>query len=185
MDNKFKEEGRKGARIIDPDLSVGGRKFWRPAANHGFAERPYTFSRPTPDRGYMKALKYIAENPGCKRADITDAAGWNPGTHQSVFQDMSHAELFRISTKGEYFITAKGAALVKDVYGKDGFLESFKGSLRESTEDAFQEGYDDFMEVLVSGHRPGPEPNESPYPEGTEEDESYYCGWIAAYDNNM
>ncbi len=170
---------------IDPDLSVGGRKFWKPARRPGWAERPYTFTKPTPDRGYMKALKYIAENPGCKRVDIADAAGWKHGTHTQTFQDMSHAELFRISTKGEYFITAKGAALVKDVYGKDGFLESFRPSARDSIDNAFQEGYDDFMETLVSGHRSGPEPNDSPYPEGTEEDESYCCGWISAYDNNM
>lgn len=109
---------------IDPSMKVGNSKFYYPAERKNSLSR-YTFEKPS-GTVYLKVLKYIVDNPGCKRNEALEAAGLRPDTHQGLFQNMSNEEFFRITTKGEYFPTKKGIDFVKKHFNKKDYNSGYK-----------------------------------------------------------
>ena len=116
---KFTEESR-----IDPNMKVGNMKFYYPAESKNSISY-YSFAKPKGAK-YLKALKYIVDHPGCKRAEIEKAAGFKADRHQGLFQCMSNEEFFRITTKGEYFATQKGVDFVKKNYNPKDFKSTYQ-----------------------------------------------------------
>ena len=82
----------------------------------------------------------------------------------------------------------RGACLVKDTYGYLGENHKidYNKVLQETTEsNAWQQGFDAAMKAHIEGHNIDPNRflPDSPYDEGTMEDDEWVAGWVAAYDN--
>jgi len=82
--------------------------------------KPYTYTRPTPARAYVKVVKFIAEHPDCKRIDVIRGL-WRPnanafdarGFQSSLFANLLYADFIDYNSKHEYNATQKGYDLLK------------------------------------------------------------------------
>ena len=76
----------------------------------------YTYEKASPERAYVKVLKFVAEHPNCKRFDIIKAL-WCPnttdakqcrGTNSALFACLLYDDLLDYNCKYEYTVTKKG-----------------------------------------------------------------------------
>ena len=83
-------------------------------------QQNYTYAKPTPERTYVKVIKYIAEHPNCKRFDIVRAL-WCPnstkydcrGHQSSLFSNLLYDDLIDYNYNYEYSVTKKGYDLLR------------------------------------------------------------------------
>lgn len=91
-----------------------GRKVYTP-----YLDGNYTWTKPTPERSYIKVLKFVAEHPRCKRIDIIRAI-WYPnatkessrGSMSSLFACLLYDNFLDYNSKFEYTITSRGYELL-------------------------------------------------------------------------
>ena len=82
--------------------------------------RNYTYTRPTPERTYIKVVKFVAEHPGCKRIDIIRAL-WRPnaerraarGEQSMLFANLLYNDLIDYDSEYEYYVTQDGVDLLR------------------------------------------------------------------------
>lgn len=75
----------------------------------------YTYEKASPERTYVKVIKFVAEHPNCKRIDIIRGL-WAPnankndsrGTSSSLFACLLYDDLIDYNDKYEYNVTQKG-----------------------------------------------------------------------------
>ena len=78
----------------------------------------YKFNSPTPNRVYVKVLKFVEANPGCKRRDIINAIygkGYSRGHCSLMFSHMLYADILDYNAKYEYRVTRKGKSILRKV----------------------------------------------------------------------
>ena len=78
----------------------------------------YKFNSPTPNRVYVKILRYVDANPGCKRRDIINAIygkGNSRGHASLIFSHMLYADILDYNAKYEYKVTRKGKNILRKV----------------------------------------------------------------------
>jgi len=81
--------------------------------------RNYTYTKPTPERTYVKVVKFVAEHPGCKRIDIIRAL-WRPkaekkaarGEQSMLFANLLYDDLIDYDCEYRYFVTLDGIDLL-------------------------------------------------------------------------
>lgn len=83
-------------------------------------QRNYTYTKPTPERTYVKVIKFVAEHPNCKRIDIIRALWWPKATkfdargEQSLlFSNLLYDDLIDYNCKYEYTVTQKGYDILR------------------------------------------------------------------------
>ncbi len=75
----------------------------------------YTYEKASPERSYVKVIKYIAEHPNCKRIDIIRGI-WCPnatkysarGHNSMLFSNLLYDDLIDYNRNYEYSVTKKG-----------------------------------------------------------------------------
>ena len=79
----------------------------------------YTYGKPSPERAYVKVVKFVAEHPNCKRIDIIRGI-WRPnakafmrGHQSSLLANLLYEDFIDYNRKYEYSITPKGYELLK------------------------------------------------------------------------
>ena len=93
-----------------------GRKVYTP-----YLDGNWTWTKPTPERAYIKVLKYVAEHPRCKRLDIIRAI-WRPNANKltsrgymsSLFACLLFEDFLDYNSKFEYTITRLGCELLRN-----------------------------------------------------------------------
>jgi len=83
-------------------------------------QRNYTYTKPTPERAYVKVIKFVAEHPNCKRIDIIRAL-WCPnatkftarGEQSALFSNLLYDDLIDYNYNYEYTVTQKGYDLLR------------------------------------------------------------------------
>lgn len=91
-----------------------GRRVYIPYLNGN-----WTWTKPTPERAYIKVLKFVNEHPRCKRIDIIRAI-WCPnatkesskGYMSSLFACLLFEDFIDYNSKFEYTITHNGWKLL-------------------------------------------------------------------------
>ena len=83
-------------------------------------QQNYTFTKPTPERSYIKVIKFVAEHPHCKRIDIIRGLWWPNATkidargeQSALFSNLLYADLIDYNDKYEYIVTPFGLNLLK------------------------------------------------------------------------
>lgn len=78
-------------------------------------QQNYTFTKPTPERTYVKVIKFVAEHPNCKRIDIIRGLWWPNanktdarGEQSALFSNLLYADLIDYNYNYEYTVTQKG-----------------------------------------------------------------------------
>jgi hypothetical protein len=98
-----------------------GRKVYTP-----YLDGNWTWKKPTPERSYIKVLKFVAKHPHCKRIDIIRAV-WCPnatkessrGYMSSLFACLLFDNFLDYNSKFEYTITQNGCKLLYKAGIKD------------------------------------------------------------------
>ena len=93
-----------------------GRKVYTP-----YLDGNWTWTKPTPERAYIKVLKFVAEHPRCKRIDIIRAI-WRPNANKltsrgymsSFFACLLFEDFLDYNSKFEYTITSLGRELLRN-----------------------------------------------------------------------
>ena len=115
---------RRANRVVN--FTLNGE----PETNHPYKVIENFGSFPTPDRVYVKILKYIADHPGSKRLDIIANCGhYNylniktkadahtcRGTSSHLWSNMLYADMNDYNKKFEYFITDTGRKILNYAY---------------------------------------------------------------------
>lgn len=94
--------------------------------SHGWIDGPrncpvqcqYTFKHPTPNRSYVKVLRFVESHPGCKRKDIQRAIWgreFSCGSNSTLFANMLYADILDYNSKFEYRVTRKGKNILRKV----------------------------------------------------------------------
>lgn len=75
----------------------------------------YTYEKASPERAYVKVIKFVAEHPNCKRIDIIRALWWPNankidarGEQSLLFSNLLYDDLIDYNCKYEYTVTQKG-----------------------------------------------------------------------------
>lgn len=92
-------------------------------------QMPYTFTRPSAKRTYIKVIQYVYDHPKCSRFDIqVDIFGYKRtephklyarGNQSSLFANLLYADFIDYDKNYRYTITEKGLALLKQAYIND------------------------------------------------------------------
>lgn len=104
--------------------SIGHPKTFSRASDGKFAldgiwaSQAYHFTNMKPNMRGAKALKFIAEHPGCTRREILDGIGLPPNYFSNFFTALKKTDLLdtTLSEKNSYTLTKKGMALVDDIF---------------------------------------------------------------------
>lgn len=76
----------------------------------------YTFKNSTPNRVYVKVLKFVESHPRCKRSDIQFGVWGNHNkSNSTLFAQMLYHDILDYNGKFEYKVTRKGKAILKRV----------------------------------------------------------------------
>lgn len=76
----------------------------------------YNFSSPTKDRVYVKVLRFVEKQPGCKRSDIQFGVwGNHKKSNSTLFAQMLYHDILDYNSKFEYKVTRKGKNLLRKV----------------------------------------------------------------------
>jgi len=96
------------SRANDSKLALGG----------AWATQAYHFTNMKPNMRGAKALKFIAEHPGCTRREILDGIGLPPNYFSNFFTALKKTDLLdtTMSERNSYKLTKKGEALVDDIF---------------------------------------------------------------------
>lgn len=91
--------------------------------------RPYTYTKPSAQRTYIKVIQFISDHPNCKRFDIqVGVFGYRDdplskefarGNQSSLFSNLLYDDLIDYDKSYRYHITDKGLALLKRAYLND------------------------------------------------------------------
>ena len=83
-------------------------------------QQNYTYTKPNPERVYVKVIKFIAEHPNCKRIDIIRGLWWPNankidarGEQSALFSNLLYADLIDYNYNYEYTVTQKGYDLLR------------------------------------------------------------------------
>lgn len=83
-------------------------------------QQPYSWMNATPECRYIKVLKFILANPGCKRVDIIRSVwGLNGsvndlrGYSSKLFANMLYSDLIDYNDRYEYCITDYGRRVLR------------------------------------------------------------------------
>lgn len=75
----------------------------------------YTYEKASPERVYVKVIKFVAEHPNCKRIDIIRRLWWPNanklvarGEQSALFANLLYDDLIDYNGKYEYTVTQKG-----------------------------------------------------------------------------
>ena len=92
-------------------------------------QMPYSFTRPSAKRTYIKVIQYIYDHPKCSRFDIqVDIFGYKRtdvskciarGNQSSLFSNLLYADFIDYDKNYRYTITEKGMSLLKQAYLND------------------------------------------------------------------
>ena len=78
----------------------------------------YTFKRPTPNRVYVKILRFVESHPRCRRRDIREAI-WGKGAERgqcsTTFANMLYRDILDYNRRFEYKVTRKGKGILRKV----------------------------------------------------------------------
>lgn len=99
--------------------SIGHPKRYSRAYNSKLGgSQAYHFTNMKPNMRGAKALKFIAEHPGCTRREILDGIGLPPNYFSNFFTALKKTDLLdtTMSEKNSYTLTRKGMALVDDIF---------------------------------------------------------------------
>lgn len=91
---------------------------WIEGARNCPVQCEYTFKNPTPNRVYVKVLRFVESHPGCKRKDIRKAIwGKDAGRGQcsTTFANMLYHDILDYNERFEYKVTRKGRNILKKV----------------------------------------------------------------------
>lgn len=90
---------------------------------------PYSFTRPSASRTYIKVIQYICDHPKCSRFDIqVDIFGYKRtevskqiarGNQSSLFSNLLYADFIDYDKQYRYTVTEKGLKLLKQAYLND------------------------------------------------------------------
>jgi len=90
---------------------------------------PYSFTKPSAKRTYIKVIQYIYDHPKCSRFDIqVDIFGYKRteaaktlarGNQSSLFSNLLYADYIDYDRSYKYTITEKGKSLLKQAYIND------------------------------------------------------------------
>lgn len=96
------------SRANDGKLALGG----------AWGSQAYHFTNMKPNMRGAKALKFIAEHPGCTRREILDGIGLPPNYFSNFFTALKKTDLLdtTMGEKNSYTLTEKGMALVDDIF---------------------------------------------------------------------
>lgn len=96
------------SRANDGKLALGG----------AWGSQAYHFTNMKPNMRGAKALKFIAEHPGCTRREILDGIGLPPNYFSNFFTALKKTDLLdtTMSERNSYTLTRKGEALVDDIF---------------------------------------------------------------------
>lgn len=96
------------SRANDSKLALGG----------AWGAQAYHFTNMKPNMRGAKALKFIAEHPGCTRREILDGIGLPPNYFSNFFTALKKTDLLdtTMSERNSYKLTKKGEALVDDIF---------------------------------------------------------------------
>lgn len=96
------------SRANDGKLALGG----------AWASQAYHFTNMKPNMRGAKALKFIAEHPGCTRREILDGIGLPPNYFSNFFTALKRTDLLdtTMCEKNSYTLSEKGEALVDDIF---------------------------------------------------------------------
>lgn len=80
----------------------------------------FNCTRPTPDRQYVKMVKFIAENPGSTRAKVNFSilGQNNPGTHTCTWSSIRDAGLIEMRREYgtcTYYVTDTGMKMLRSL----------------------------------------------------------------------
>ena len=83
-----------------------------------FGSQAYHFTNMKPYMRGAKALKFIAEHPGCTRREILDGIGLPPNYFSNFFTALKKTDLLdtTMCERNSYTLTEKGEALVDDIF---------------------------------------------------------------------
>lgn len=99
--------------------SIGHPKRFSRAYNSKLGgSQAYHFTNMKPNMRGAKALKFIAEHPGCTRREILDGIGLPPNYFSNFFTALKKTDLLdtTMSERNSYTLTRKGMALVDDIF---------------------------------------------------------------------
>ena len=90
---------------------------------------PYSFTRPSASRTYIKVIQYIYDHPKCARFDIqVGVFGYRDnalskelarGNQSSLFANLLYADFIDYDKQYRYTVTEKGLKLLKQAYLND------------------------------------------------------------------
>ena len=93
--------------------------------------RPYTYTKPSAQRTYIKVIQFISDHPNCARYDIQvgvfgyryrdDSLGKSlaRGNQSSLFTNLLYDDLIDYDKNYRYTVTEKGMKLLKQAYLND------------------------------------------------------------------
>ena len=88
-------------------------------------QRLYSYTKPSMNFKYMKAIQFVADHPGCKRTDIL-AGVWGvkhpefcPGYMSQVFANLLYDDWIDYDENFRYTVTPGGKGLLEEAYLND------------------------------------------------------------------
>ena len=91
--------------------------------------RPYTYTKPSAQRTYIKVIQFISDHPNCSRFDIqvgvfgyrdvAVAKALARGNQSSLFSNLLYDDLIDYDKNYRYTVTEKGMKLLKQAYLND------------------------------------------------------------------